>query len=183
MYAAFGLFLQYVMNEKYHIQTVTQNDIPVITRLVNSAYQGEPGSKSWTSEGHIVAGQRTTEDIVRNLLQQPAITMLKCTDEHQTIVGCVLLEKKENTLYLGMLSVDPHMQAAGIGKLLLQHGELFARDHHYDTVTITVINMRHELIDWYKRKGFRSTGNSQPFSNQSSKALANFSFMEMKKEL
>jgi hypothetical protein len=65
----------------------------------------------------------------------------------------------------------------------LQHGELFARDHGYDTVTITVINIRHELIDWYKRKGYRPTGNSQPFSNHSSKALANFSFMEMKKEL
>ena len=81
--------------------------------------------------------------------------MLQCSDEQQVIVGCVLLEKKENTLYLGMLSVDPQMQASGIGKLLLQHGELFARDHCYDTVTITVI----------------------------SKALANFSFMEMKKEL
>jgi predicted N-acetyltransferase YhbS len=170
------------MNKKYHIQTVTANDIPVITKLVNSAYQGEPGSKSWTSEGEIVAGQRTTEDIVRNLLQQPSITMLQCIDE-QTIVGCVLLEKKENTLYLGMLSVDPHRQASGIGKLLLQHGESFARDHGYDTVIITVINMRHELIDWYKRKGYRPTGNLQPFSNHSSTALADFSFMEMKKEL
>jgi len=170
------------MNKKYHIQTVTESDIPAITQLVNSAYQGEPGSKSWTSEGEIVTGQRTTEDIVRNLLQQPSITMLKCIDE-QTIVGCVLLEKKENTLYLGMLSVDPQLQASGIGKLLLQHGELFAREHNYDTVTITVIDIRHELIDWYKRKGYRPTGNSQPFSNHSSKALANFSFMEMKKEL
>jgi predicted N-acetyltransferase YhbS len=171
------------MNTAYHIQPVTENDIPAITKLVNSAYQGEPGSKSWTSEGDIVAGQRTTEDSVRNLLQQATITMLKCSDEQQAIVGCVLLEKKKDTLYLGMLSVDPKMQASGIGKLLLQHGEGFARDHQYDTVTITVIDMRHELIEWYKRKGYRPTGNSQPFSNQSSKAKANFLFMEMKKEL
>jgi predicted N-acetyltransferase YhbS len=179
----FDVFLQHLMNINYHIQTVTESDIPAITQLVNSAYQGEPGSKSWTSEGNIVAGQRTTEDVVRNLLQQPGISMLKCFDEQQTIVGCVLLEKKENTLYLGMLSVDPQMQASGIGKLLLQQGELYAQDQGYDTVTITVINIRHELIDWYKRKGYRPTGNSQPFSNHSSKALANFSFMEMKKEL
>jgi predicted N-acetyltransferase YhbS len=179
----FDVFLQHLMNKKFHIQTVTEDDIPAITQLVNSAYQGEPGSKSWTSEGDIVAGQRTTEDIVRNLLQQPSTTMLQCIDEQQTIVGCVLLEKKENTLYLGMLSVDPHLQASGIGKLLLQHGEGVARDHCYDSVTITVIDIRHELIDWYKRKGYRPTGNSQPFSNHSSRALANFSFMEMKKEL
>lgn len=171
------------MNKNYHIQTVTQNDIPVITKLVNSAYQGEPGSKSWTSEGHIVTGQRTTEDIVHNLLQQTSITMLKCIDEQQVIVGCVLLEKKENTLYLGMLSVDPQLQTSGIGKLLLQGSEAFARDHQYNSITITVIDRRHELIDWYKRKGYRPTGNMQPFSNQSSTALADFSFMEMKKEL
>jgi predicted N-acetyltransferase YhbS len=171
------------MTTKYHIQPVTENDIPAVTKLVNSAYEGEPGSKSWTSEGDIVSGQRTTEDSVRNLLQQPSITMLKCSDALQNIVGSVLLERKNETLYLGMLSVDPKMQASGIGKLLLQQGEGFARDHQYKTVTITVIDMRHELIDWYKRKGYRPTGNSQPFSNQSSKALTNFSFMEMKKEL
>jgi len=171
------------MNKKYNIQPVVQSDVPAITKIVNSAYQGEPGSNSWTSEGNIVSGQRTTEDIVSNLLQQPSITMLKCIDEQQTIVGCVLLEKKENTLYLGMLSVNPQLQASGIGKLLLQQGEGFARDHQYDTVTITVINIRHELIDWYKRKGYRPTGNSQPFSNHSSKALADISFMEMKKDL
>lgn len=171
------------MNKKYHIQTVTENDIPAITKLVNSAYQGEPGSKSWTSEGEIVAGQRTTEEIVGSLIQKADIIMLQCIDEQQTIVGCVLLEKKENTLYLGMLSVDPQLQASGIGKLLIDEGESFARDYGYDTVTITVIDIRHELIDWYKRKGYRPTGNSQPFSNHSSKALANFSFMEMKKEL
>ena len=171
------------MSTKYNIEPVTANDIPAITTLVNNAYQGEPGSKSWTSEGDIVAGQRTTEESIRNLIQQPAITMLKCTDAQQHIVGCVLLEKKEGTLYLGMLSVNPQLQTAGIGKLLLQEGEAFARDHQYSTVTITVIDRRHELIDWYKRKGYRPTGNKQPFSNKSSAALAEFSFMEMIKDL
>jgi predicted N-acetyltransferase YhbS len=171
------------MSTKYNIEPVAVNDIPAITTLVNSAYQGEPGSKSWTSEGHIVAGQRTTEEVVGNLIQQPAITMLKCVDAQQNIVGCVLLEKKEGTLYLGMLSVNPQLQTTGIGKLLLQEGERVARDHQYSTVTITVIDMRHELIDWYKRKGYRPTGNKQPFSNKSSSALAEFSFMEMIKEL
>jgi predicted N-acetyltransferase YhbS len=169
------------MSAQYSIQPVTDHDIPAITKVVNSAYHGEPGSNSWTSESHLVAGQRTTEDNVRSLLQQPSITMLKCTDEHQNIVGCVLLEKKKDTIYLGMLSVDPQVQASGIGKLLLQHADTFARDHHYNTITITVIDRRHELIDWYKRRGYIPTGNVQPFSNPSSTALADFSFVELQK--
>jgi predicted N-acetyltransferase YhbS len=171
------------MHIQYHILPATHDDIPAITKVVNSAYQGEPGSKSWTSESHLVAGQRTREDIIHSLLQQPSITMLKCTDEQQNIVGCVLLEKKKDTLYLGMLSVDPQVQASGIGKLLLQHAETFAREHHYNTITITVIDRRHELIDWYKRKGYMPTGNMQPFSNASSAALADFSFVELQKIL
>jgi len=50
-------------------------------------------------------------------------------------------------------------------------------------MTITVIDRRHELIDWYKRKGFVPTGKVEPFSNASSKALADFSFVEFQKKL
>jgi len=171
------------MSTQYQILPVTDHDIPAITNVVNSAYNGEPGSRSWTSEGHLVAGQRTTEDNIQNLLQQPSITMIKCIDEQQNIAGCVLLEEKKDTLYLGMLSVDPKIQASGIGKLLLQQAEIFARDHHYNTITITVIDRRHELLDWYKRRGYMPTGNVQPFFNPSSTALADFSFVELRKEV
>lgn len=165
------------------ITKVTGQEIPTITKLVNSAYQGEPGSKSWTSESHLVTGQRTTEDMLRKLIQQPAVTMLKYTNERGEVQGCVLLEKKEHTLYMGMLSVSPHAQASGIGKMLLQEVESFAREQNYRSITITVIDRRYELIDWYKRRGYLPTGKSEPFSNQSSAALDAFSFMEMRKEL
>ena len=171
------------MNETLTISLVIEQDLPAVTQVVNSAYQGEPGSKSWTSEGHLVAGQRTTEAILADLIKQPQVTMFKCINAQGAVLGCVLLEKKDNTLYLGMLSVSPRAQAAGIGARLLKHGELFAQEHQYPTITITVINLRHELIDWYRRKGFRPTGKLEPFSNKSSAALASFSFMEMRKEL
>ena len=166
-----------------HIQQATPDDVPAITRVVNSAYQGEPGSKSWTSESHLVAGQRTTEDLVRNLLQQPANTIFKCTNDEQKILGCMLLEKKPHTLYLGMLSVSPQEQASGVGRALVQYAENIARTNKYTTITITVIDLRHELIDWYKRQGFVPTGKVEPFSNASSKALADFSFVELQKLL
>lgn len=109
--------------------------------------------------------------------------MFKCSNAQGAVLGCVLLEQKDNTLYLGMLSVSPRAQALGIGGLLLKHAEAFAREHQYQDITITVIELRHELIDWYRRKGFVPTGKLEPFSNISSAALASFSFMEMRKEL
>ncbi len=65
--------------------------------------------------------------------------MLKCSDDENNIVGCVLLEKKADTAYLGMLSVDPQIQASGVGGLLLKAAEGFTREHQYTTITITVI--------------------------------------------
>ena len=171
------------MDHTLSISLVTEHDIPAVTQVVNSAYQGESGSKSWTSEGHLVSGQRTTEDNLRDLIKPSSVTMLKCCNAQGDVLGCVLLEKKDNTLYLGMLSVSPQAQASGIGGLLLQHGEAFAREHQYHSVTITVIDLRHELIDWYRRKGFVPTGKLEPFANKSSSALASFSFMEMRKGL
>src|SRR5689334_19697858 len=171
------------MSTQYHIQPATLQDLPGIIKIVNSAYHGQPGSKSWTSEGHLVAGPRITEENLQSYLQQPAVTILRCANEQGNIVGCVLLEKKKDTLYLGMLSVDPQIQASGIGKQLMQQAEAFARNHQYTTITISVIDQRHELIDWYKRKGYIPTGKLIPFSNPSSKALGDFSFIEFQKKI
>lgn len=171
------------MNQTLSISVVTEADIPAVTQVVNSAYQGEPGSKSWTSEGHIVAGQRTTPAILADLIQQPSVTILKCSDAQGEILGSVLLEKKEGVLYLGMLSVSPQAQAAGIGGLLLQHADIFARENQFDAITISVIEVRHELIEWYRRKGYHPTGKMIPFYNKTSSAKGTFAFMEMRKEL
>jgi predicted N-acetyltransferase YhbS len=171
------------MSNQYNIQPATAHDVPAIIKIVNSAYHGQADSKSWTSEGHLVSGPRITEENLHNYIQQPNITILRGANEQGVIVGCVLLEKKPDTLYLGMLSVDPQIQASGIGKLLLAQSEIFARQHQYKTITITVIDQRHELIEWYKRKGYKPTGNVIPFTNPSSTALADFSFVELKKDL
>ncbi|SDF58460.1 GNAT family N-acetyltransferase [Chitinophaga filiformis] len=169
--------------EVYTISPVTAADIPAVTQLINSAYKGEAGSKSWTSEGHLVEGERTTEAALLDLISRPGVTIFKCCDMQSVILGSVLLEKKETTLYLGMLSVLPGVQTAGIGSRLIQYSEAFAREHQYNTITITVIDKRKELIDWYRRKGFEPTGNEVPFSNKSSAARSSFSLMEMRKTL
>jgi predicted N-acetyltransferase YhbS len=167
----------------YTISPIDHTDIVVVTAVINSAYEGKPGSNSWTSEGHLVEGQRTSEVLLGDLIRKPGTRMYKCCDERSNIVGCVLLEEKPDTLYLGMLSVAPDAQTGGIGKLLLQFGEDFAKERKYPAITITVIDVRKELIDWYLRKGFKPTGNWEPFSNKSSAAKGNFGFMELRKEL
>jgi ribosomal protein S18 acetylase RimI-like enzyme len=62
-----------------------------------------------------------------------------------------------------MFSVSPYLQAKGIGRELLLAAEAYAKQVNCHTLTMTVISTRLELINWYERRGFRATGEIQPF--------------------
>lgn len=78
-------------------------------------------------------------------------------------MGCVYLKKEGEKLYLGMLSVWPAKQGAGIGKALVHAAVEYAMVHGCRAIRITVISAREELIAWYERHGFRRTGEVERF--------------------
>jgi ribosomal protein S18 acetylase RimI-like enzyme len=146
------------------IEIATVNDIPAIERLLNSAYRGEDSKKGWTSEADLIEGElRTDESTLSQLMQSPGAVFLKSTDDDGEIEGCVFLQKKEQRLYLGMLSVSPAIQARGIGKQLMAAAEEYAASQHCSAIFMKVISLRHELIAWYERKGYYKTGDTEPF--------------------
>ena len=79
----------------------------------------------------------------------------------------------------------PEAQTAGIGKKLLVAAEELAQEQQCQTLTITVITARHELIAWYERRGFRATGETKPFPNDPRFGVPKqtLEFVVMKKEL
>lgn len=145
------------------ISVATTDDIPGLLQLINSAYRGEDAKRGWTHEAEIIEGSlRTDEDELLRLLNNPNAVILKHTEEKR-INGCVYLEKKEQKLYLGMLSVSPFEQSKGIGKKLLSAADNYARDKHLKKIEMTVISRRHELIAWYERNGYAQTEERLPF--------------------
>jgi len=62
-----------------------------------------------------------------------------------------------------MFSVSPLLQNKGIGRDLLFAAETYAEKLNCHTLTMTVISTRHELISWYERRGFKATGEIEPF--------------------
>ncbi|OIR05744.1 acetyltransferase (GNAT) family protein [mine drainage metagenome] len=64
-----------------------------------------------------------------------------------------------------MLTVSPQLQANGIGKLLLAASENYAKENNFDSIIMTVISVREELIAWYERRGYINTGKTKPFPN------------------
>lgn len=144
------------------ILPATELDVPALNALINSAYRGDSSRRGWTTEADLLDGIRTDEAGLRAMLANPQVTILKYEDASQ-LIGCVYLEKKGDSLYLGMLTVSPDAQAGGIGKRLMAAAEQVAHDRHCRAITMTVIPQRHELIAFYERRGYRPTGETEPF--------------------
>jgi len=146
------------------ITKATIADTAELTALVNSAYRGESSQAGWTTEANLLDGIRIDEETMTGYLQTDNIIILKYIDAEGKIMACVYLEVYDNKrLYLGMLSVSPTLQANGIGRQLLHEAEVWATKLDCETIFMTVITTRTELIDWYKRRGYKDTGKREPF--------------------
>jgi ribosomal protein S18 acetylase RimI-like enzyme len=62
-----------------------------------------------------------------------------------------------------MFGVHPIQQGSGVGKQLLLAAEEYAAYLEITTIYMTVISLRTELINWYKTKGYKETGEKEPF--------------------
>jgi ribosomal protein S18 acetylase RimI-like enzyme len=144
------------------VTIATEKDIPQLNILINSAYRGESSKQGWTTEADLLGGIRTDEESIKEMMQNPNASILKYSAENK-ILACVYLKKENNKLYLGMLTVSPHLQNKGIGKILLKASEDEARKNNCDAIFMTVISQRTELINWYKKHGYVDTGEKKPF--------------------
>jgi len=145
------------------VTQATATDVPELNVLVNSAYRGETSKQGWTTEANLLDGLRIDEGTLAGYFTDDAITILKNTDDEDHINGCVYLELRSPKLYVGMFSVSPLLQGKGIGRDLLLAAEAYAKKANCHTLTMTVISIRHELISWYERRGYKATGEMLPF--------------------
>jgi predicted N-acetyltransferase YhbS len=145
------------------ITPAKKEDIPELVSLVNSAYRGESSKNGWTTEADLLDGIRTDAAGLTAMMEDAGSIILTCRNPENILIGCVYLQKKSTALYLGMLTVAPHLQAKGIGKLLLSAAETQALIWGCSIINMTVISVRNELIAWYQRHGYHKTGETKPF--------------------
>ena len=138
-------------------------DVAAIHQMVNSAYRGDTSKKGWTTEADLLDGIRIDEAMLKEYLNDSQSVILTCYNREQQLSGCVYLKLEGDEMYLGMLTVSPDAQGKGIGKLLLKESEKLAAEKGCQSIKMTVITSRTELIDWYKRHGYVETGEKQPF--------------------
>ena len=138
-------------------------DIDAIVALVESAYRGESGLRGWTTESHLLDGRRTDAADVGELIARPDSRILLAERDGRLLASCHV-ERQGDSGYFGMFAVDPTEQGGGLGRQVLAEAERVARDMWgCRSMRMTVIVQRDELIGWYQRRGYRRTGQYQPF--------------------
>ncbi len=130
------------------------DDAESINMLINQAYRGEEG---WTIETKIIAGERSSIDDVKKLIQNPE-THLFVALINGLIAACISVEEKENQVYIGTFAVNPSLQNQGVGKQVLSFAEEYAANQlGAQKLIMVVISQREELISFYERRGYRRT--------------------------
>jgi ribosomal protein S18 acetylase RimI-like enzyme len=162
----------------------TPSDITELNTLVNSAYRGEAAAQGWTTEAHLIEGQRTDPTALAEMLETGRIELAL---EGEEIVACVYVRKESPTvLYIGMLTVKTNFQSRGLGGKLMRRAEEIGREWGLKSTRMTVISERPELIAIYEKMGFSWNGKTEPFPDhdpRNGKPLKKLTFLEYVKNL
>ena len=151
------------------IEAATQSDVASLTKVINAAY---------LVEQFFVNGPRISVSEVKAMLERG--TFLVARDEDSGFGGCVFVEPRGTSGYLGLLSVVPDRQGRGLGSLLLDAAETALQQAGCARIDIRVVNLRHELRHFYHRRGYRD-GGVEPFTDP--RAIQPCEFLLMSKAL
>lgn len=128
------------------IRPATVADVERITEVVNAAYR---------AEDFFINGNRTNAEDVDALVVEGAFLVL---ERQGAVIGAVYVTRDRNRSYFGMLSMDPVLKGTGLGRLLVDALEQRATDAGCEVSDLQVVNLREELIPWYRRMGYVANG-------------------------
>ena len=142
------------------IRIAQREDAEEITTAINSAFRG--------AEQFFVEGDRVDAAEVLNFLSSGKFLLAESED---TLLGCVYVEPRyvasnrsaaesQERAYLGLLAVDPAHQQSGLGSMLMDAAEDYCRGLGLRFMDIKVVNLREELVGFYRKRGYVETGTS-----------------------
>lgn len=146
------------------IRPATPADLALLHPVIERAYRGDAARGGWTHEADLIEGARTDLATLEAILAAPDSRLL-VAERDGAIIGCVQISDRGAGLaYLGLLCIDPVLQAAGLGRQLIAAAEAEAGvTFATSAIEMTVIDSRHELVAYYERRGYRRTGERRAF--------------------
>lgn len=136
--------------QNLRVRQAVPGDAERLARLINQAFRSE---RFFSDE------DRTSPAGVRDYMQKGTFLVI---EEETDPAGCVYLEPRGDRFYLGLLSVEPSRQGAGLGSYLMRLAEDHCRAAGARGIDLRIVNVRAELPAYYHRFGYAESGTA-PF--------------------
>jgi GNAT superfamily N-acetyltransferase len=134
-----------------NLRIATDADVDGLVSLINAAYEVEQ---------FFVTGDRTDAIDLRSRMQRGQFLLIE--SEPGAIAGCAFVAVHGRDGFMGMLSVAPARQGHGLGRALAIAAEEYCRSHGCSEIEVEVVNLRTELPPFYRKLGYRESG-ERPF--------------------
>ena len=150
--------------EAYTFRDAVLADAPAVAAFVNAVYHGPEAELGWTPETHLHRGPRTSVAEVAGFIGDGAHCHVLCEERGQ-LAGCALIQRfGDGEAHFGMFAVATRLQGAGVGKLVMAQAERRAVElWGVRVMRLTVMSPQDKLIAFYERRGYRLTGEREPF--------------------
>jgi len=129
------------------IGIAAKRDAEAIMSVINSAFR--------RAESYIIDRDRIDLEKVESLMQTGTFLI---ADDGGALAGCVYVELRGERSYLGLLSVDPQRQKAGLGSTLMTAAENHCAAAGCRFMDLQIINLREDNHGFYLRRGYVETG-------------------------
>ena len=148
-----------------------KSDLDSLLELINEAFQ---------VEAFFLVGTRLDAERILPYFEKGRFLV---AEESGGLVGCVYVELRGEAGYLGLLSVDPHSQKAGLGRRLVAAAEEFAREMGARRMELTVVHLRTELPPFYRKLGYTEIGTEAIPADMTDRVKQPCHFIRMSKPL
>ncbi len=135
---------------------IGRQDIDSLVNLINSAYRGVDGPGRWTTESHLVQGDRIKRDgLIAQIEDDDTDFIIGYLSDRVT--ACIAIKRFEDVVEFGTFAVDPELHANGYGGALLSYAESIAPENAI-LFQVSVVSKNTDLIAFYKRRGYQENG-------------------------
>ncbi len=146
-----------------------------IATLVDDAYHATGRIKGWTSEAHLLGGQRIDAAMLADILRRDGSRiLLACLDG--LLGACIHLERVSPTVVaLGLFAIPPALQGQGVGRSVIADAECWAKTYWGSRqVKIMVIDLRPDLVAWHSPMGYRMNFPATTHNRNSGSVVGSF---------
>lgn len=165
----------------------TGDDVAAVAALIERGYRQPDPATAWTDESALLSGPRTNIATVTRMQSDDDRYRFVLAEDDGRLVGSALVERTgPYEAHFGMFAIEPARQGSGVGRELLAASERIATELWATRrMSMHVISVRTELIDWYVRRGYARTGERHafPFAEVVGALRTDFDLVELAKDL